>query len=117
MDADETRITITEGAAARPRDIMAAEHQPVSSLRIALVRTRCMGGRGFTYRLGLEDSPSKDDAVLDYNGLTVFIDPASSGYLHGAELDYVESPEGTGFTVNNQNVVAKCPCGHHDIFE
>ena len=117
MDADETRITITECAAARLRDIMAAEHQPVSSLRIALVRTRCMGGRGFTYRLGLEDSPSKDDAVFDYNGLTVFIDPASSGYLHGAELDYVESPEGTGFMVNNPNVVAKCPCGQHDIFE
>ncbi|MBI4269825.1 MAG: iron-sulfur cluster assembly accessory protein [Candidatus Rokubacteria bacterium] len=114
---DEIPVTVTERAASRLRDIMAAEHKPVSSLRIALVRTRCMGGRGFTYRLGLEDSPSKDDAVFDYNGLTVLIDPASSGYLHGAELDYVESPEGTGFMVNNPNVVAKCPCGHHDIFE
>ena len=114
---DETPVTVTERAASRLRDIMAAEHQPVSSLRIALVRTRCMGGRGFTYQLGLEASPTSDDEVFEHNGLTVVIDPASSGHLHGAELDYVESPEGTGFTVNNPNVVAKCPCGHHDIFE
>lgn len=112
-----TPVTITDGAASRVRDLMAAEHKPASSLRIALLRTHCMGGRGFTYRLGLEDSPSNDDEVFEHNGLTVFIDRVSRRYLDGAELDYVESLEGAGFTLNNPNVIAKCPCGHHDIFE
>jgi Fe-S cluster assembly iron-binding protein IscA len=38
-------------------------------------------------------------------------------YLKGSELDYVETPTEAGFTVNNPNVMAKCPCGHHDIYE
>ncbi len=117
MGVDETPVTVTERAVARLRDVMAAEHRQASSLRIALVRTHCMGGRGFTYRLGLEDSPSRDDEVFEHNGLTVVIDTESSTYLDGAELDYVESLEGTGFTLNNPNVIGKCPCGHHDIFE
>ena len=114
---DHTPVTVTARAASRLRDIMTAAQKPASTFRIAAIRTRCMGGRGFTYRLGLEEAPSSDDEVFDHDGLAVVIDPESSGYLHGAELDYVESPEGAGFTVNNPNVVAKCPCGHHDIFE
>ena len=35
----------------------------------------------------------------------------------GAELDYIETLAETGFKINNPNVLAKCPCGHHDIFE
>lgn len=117
MGVDQTPVTITERAAARLRDVMAAEHREASGLRIALVRTHCMGGRGFSYRLGLDEAPSKDDEVFERDGLTIFVDPASSRYLDGAELDYVESLEGTGLTLNNPNVIARCPCGHHEIFE
>jgi iron-sulfur cluster assembly accessory protein len=110
-------VTLTDHAVSRLRDIMTAENKQAWSLRIALVRTHCMGGRGYTYRLELEESPSRDDQVFEDKGVTVSIDPVSVNHLNGAEMDYVEGPEGSGFTLNNPNVIARCPCGHHDIFE
>lgn len=117
MRLNEPPITFTDRAASRLRDIVAEENRQACSLRIAVVRTHCMGGRGFTYRLALEDSPSADDAIFENEGMKVCIDPASSRYLNGTELDYVEGPAESGFKLNNPNVIAKCPCGHHDIFE
>lgn len=115
MSLDGTAVTLTDRAASKLRGIIATESK--QALRIAMVRTHCMGGRGFTYRLALEDSPSTGDGVFEANGVTVCIDPASSEYLNGAELDFVETLGGTGFKLNNPNAIAQCPCGHHDIFE
>lgn len=113
----QTSVTVTEKAASKLRDIAAGENRQTASLRIAAVRTHCMGGRGYTYTLAFEDSPAADDELSDDNGITVCVDPASAGYLKGAELDYIETLAEAGFKINNPNVVAKCPCGHHDIFE
>jgi len=115
MGLDETVVNVTPRAAAELRNLVAMED--TQSLRIALVRTHCMGGRGFTYRLALEDAPSGDDAVFEDSGVKVCIDRTSAKYLYGAELDYVETLEETGFKVRNPNAMARCPCRHHDIFE
>ena len=117
MGVGETVVTVTDRAACRLRDIMSTKNRQACGLRIALVRTHCMGGRGFTYQLGLEDSPSRDDGLFEHNGVAMYVDPESSRYLGGAELDYVDGLGGSGFTLNNPNVIAKCPCGHHDIFD
>lgn len=117
MNENETAVTVTGKAASRLRDIAAAENRQVVSLRIAAVRTHCMGGRGYTYSLELEDSPAANDELSEHDGIKVCVDPASARYLAGAELDYVDTLPETGFKINNPNVVAKCPCGHHDIFE
>lgn len=117
MSADETLVTITSGAVSRLKDIAAAENRTAMNLRIAAVRTRCMGGRGYGYRIGFEDSPAADDARSEQEGITVCVDPASVRLLAGARLDYLETPAQTGFKLDNPNVIAKCPCGHHDIFE
>ncbi|MBI1734570.1 MAG: iron-sulfur cluster assembly accessory protein [Candidatus Rokubacteria bacterium] len=110
-------ITFTESAASKLRGTIAAANGPAVSVRIAVVRTHCMGGRGFTYRLGLEDVTREEDQVVEVNGLRVCIDRISARYLEGTALDYVETLEGTGFKVENPNAIARCPCGHHDIFE
>jgi len=49
--------------------------------------------------------------------MTLFRQSTSSKYLKGAEPDYLETLKEAGFKVNNPNITAKCPCGHHDIFE
>jgi len=115
MSLDEPVVTLTDRAATKLRGIIATESK--QALRIAMARTHCMGGRGFTYRLALEASPSVDDGVFEASGVTVCIDPASTKYLSGAELDFVETLEENGFKLNNPNVIGRCPCGHHDIFE
>ena len=117
MNGNERLVTITSKAASELRDIAAGENRQIVSLRMAAVRTHCMGGRGYTYSLAFEDSPAVDDALSEDNGIKVCVDPASAGYLKGAELDYIGTLAETGFKINNPNVIAKCPCGHHDIFE
>ena len=117
MNGNGRAVTITEKAASKLREFAAGENKEIVSLRIAAVRTRCMGGRGYTYRLGFEDSPAENDELLEHNGIKVCVDSASAGYLKGVELDYIETLEETGFKINNPNAIAKCPCGHHDIFE
>src|SRR3989304_87429 len=117
MNGNERGGPITGKAAAKLRELAAAENRQAVSLRIAAVQTRCMGGRGYTYRLAIEDSPGANDELSEHDGIAVCVDPASAGYLAGSELDYIDTLPETGFTVNNPNVVAKCPCGHHDIFE
>ena len=117
MNGNERLVTITSKAASEFRDIAAGENRQIVSLRIAAVRTHCMGGRGYTYRVEFEDSPAANDDISEHNGIKVCVDPASAGYLKGAELDYIEALAETGFKINNPNVIAKCPCGHHDIFE
>jgi len=117
MNGNERVVTITGNAASKLRAIAAEENRQVVSLRIAAVRTRCMGGRGYAYRLEFEDSPAANDALSEHDGIKVYVDPASARYLKGVELDYIETLEETGFKINNPNVIAKCPCGHHDIFE
>ena len=115
MSLDEPVVTLTDRAATKLRGIIATESK--QALRIAMARTHCMGGRGFTYQLALEDAPAANDGVFEENGVKICIDPASSEYLQGAELDFVETLEENGFKLNNPNVIGRCPCGHHDIFE
>jgi iron-sulfur cluster assembly accessory protein len=41
----------------------------------------------------------------------VFVDSASMLYLDGAEVDYVETFEGSGFKFSNPHVKSTCGCG------
>ncbi len=116
MSGNETLVTITDIAASKLRGVMLGQNQEPLALRVALVRTHCMDGTGLTYRLALEDCPKADDQVSEHNGIKVCVDPASAKYLKGAELDFIETLAEAGFKINNPNIIAKCPCGQHDIF-
>ena len=113
---NEPWITITEKAAVKLREIALAEDNRTSSFRVAVVRTHCMGGKGFSNKLEF-DIPAADDKVMEQNGVQLCVDHASGQYLQGSEIDYVEAADKEGFAINNPNVRSKCPCGHHDIFE
>ena len=41
------------------------------------------------------------DKTYNFGDLKVFVDQASMLYLDGAEVDYVETLEGSGFKFNN----------------
>ena len=68
------------------------------------------GCSGFQYALAL-DEQRDDDHVFDDHGIRVIVDPASLRYVDGSIVDYKESLMGSGFEVNNPNVVAACGCG------
>ena len=103
-------ITVTPTAAAEVQKFMneqgAAEGQ--AGLRVAVLPGGCSG---FQYGLNIEDEAQDDDEVFEIQGLKLFVDPFSSQYLDGVEIDYVTTMMGAGFTFKNPNASGGCGCG------
>jgi iron-sulfur cluster assembly protein len=61
--------------------------------------------------MSLEAEPADDDEVVEQAGVKVVVDPFSLQYLSGAQIDFIDSLMGGGFTVVNPNAVKSCACG------
>jgi iron-sulfur cluster assembly protein len=101
-------ITITERAAEKVREFMAAEDDGAEVLRIAVEGGGCSG---FQYALGFDEGPQEGDEIIEMNGVRIVVDPFSLPYLRGADVDFTDGLSGTGFKIDNPNVVAGCGCG------
>jgi iron-sulfur cluster assembly accessory protein len=101
-------LSVTETAAEKIKQLM-AEETDVSVLRVAIQGGGCSG---FQYGLGFDRSAVEGDLELEAHGVQVVVDPFSAPYLHGAEIDYVDTIEQSGFAINNPNAVSSCGCGH-----
>jgi len=77
-------------------------------LRVAV---RGGGCSGFEYALDFEKEQRPTDFVLEFDGLSVFIDAVSARYLSGTEIDYVMGMAGAGFKFNNPKAAGTCGCG------
>jgi iron-sulfur cluster assembly protein len=104
----EGMVQITPVAVGKVKEIMGAQEPKPAGLRIAVVGGGCSG---FSYSMAFENNPGLLDKTYSFDGLKVFIDQASLLYLDGAEIDYVETLEGSGFKFNNPNVKSTCGCG------
>ena len=51
------------------------------------------------------------DMQFESNGVRLFVDPVSISYLRGAEVDFVDTITGGGFTIKNPNAKSTCGCG------
>lgn len=101
-------LKLTEGAVTKVREILDTQEPKPGGLRISVVGGGCSG---FSYSMAFENAPGMLDKQYDYAGMKVFVDQASLLYLDGAEVDYVDSLEGSGFKFNNPNVKSTCGCG------
>ncbi|MDZ4800240.1 MAG: iron-sulfur cluster assembly accessory protein [Bryobacteraceae bacterium] len=101
-------ITLTPTAVTKVQEILNVQEPKPAGLRISVVGGGCSG---FSYSMAFENSPGMLDKSYNFEGLKVFIDQASLLYLDGAEVDYVESMEGSGFKFNNPNTKSTCGCG------
>jgi iron-sulfur cluster assembly accessory protein len=101
-------VQLTETAVSKVQEILSAQEPKPAGLRIAVVGGGCSG---FSYSMAFENAPGMLDKTYSFEGLKVFVDQASLLYLDGAEVDYVESIEGSGFKFNNPNVKSTCGCG------
>ena len=101
-------VTLTDIAADKVRGFLAQqESEGEVGLRVGV---RGGGCSGFQYALAL-DEKREEDHVFDHEGIRVIVDPASLQYVDGSNVDFTESLMGSGFEVNNPNVVAACGCG------
>ena len=104
----EELVSLTPAAAAKISALM-AEETDVSVLRVAIEGGGCSG---FQYGLGFDRGAVEGDHEFEAHGVQVVIDPFSAPYLMGAEIDFVDSIEQSGFAINNPNAVSSCGCGH-----
>jgi iron-sulfur cluster assembly protein len=101
-------VSLTDAAAVKLRDLTKDETSTDIGLRVYVYSGGCSG---FRYGMMLEDAPTPEDRILDANGIKVYVDGKSVDLLQGAEIDYVDTLMGAGFTVNNPNAVSACGCG------
>ncbi len=101
-------IQLTEKAVDKVSEILGMQEPAPAGLRISVVGGGCSG---FSYSMAFETNPGMLDKTYNFGPLKVFVDQASMLYLDGAEVDYVETLEGSGFKFNNPNVKSTCGCG------
>ena len=103
-------VTLTESAAAKIKGLMAEE--PEGDAGVLRVAVQGGGCSGFEYALGFDRGAQEGDHELRSHGVTVVVDPYSAPYLRGAEIDFLETIQESGFKISNPNVTASCGCGH-----
>ncbi len=101
-------INVTEAAAGKIRELLVEEGKADSGLRVFVQGGGCSG---FQYGLMIEESGGVGDQLFESNGVRLFIDPVSLSYLKGAEVDFVDTITGGGFTIKNPNASSTCGCG------
>ena len=101
-------ITVTEAAAGKIRELLNEEGKTQSGLRVFVQGGGCSG---FQYGLMIEENGGVGDQVFESHGVKLFVDPISVRYLKGAEVDFVETVTGGGFTIKNPNATSTCGCG------
>jgi iron-sulfur cluster assembly accessory protein len=103
-----TGVTLTDGAAVKVKGLLEQEGRTDLALRIAVQPGGCSGLR---YQLFFDDRQLDGDDVLAYDGFNLVIDRMSVPYLGGATIDFVDTIEKQGFTIDNPNATGSCACG------
>ena len=110
IEREELRVSLTETAAAKIKELQAGE--PAGEAEVLRVAVQGGGCSGFEYALGFDRGAQDGDLELEAHGVTVVVDPFSAPYLAGAEIDFLNSLEESGFKISNPNVASSCGCGH-----
>jgi len=101
-------ITMTENATKAIGRFIKNSETPTTGLRVSVSGGGCSG---LQYRMSLEESAHEDDAVVESDGVKLFVDALSIPMLQGTQIDFVETLEESGFKFVNPNATASCNCG------
>ncbi len=103
-----TGMVLTDAAASKAKTLLDQEGRDDLSLRIAVQPGGCAGLR---YQLFFDDRSLDGDVVDDFNGVKLAVDRMSVPYISGASIDFVDTIEKQGFTIDNPNATGSCACG------
>ena len=101
-------VLLTDGAAQKVKALLESEGRDDLALRIAVQPGGCSGLR---YQLFFDERQLEGDIVRDFGGVDVVTDRMSAPYLMGATIDFVDTIEKQGFTIDNPNATSSCACG------
>jgi iron-sulfur cluster assembly accessory protein len=103
-----TGIVLTEAAASKVESLLAQEGRDDLYLRVAVQPGGCSGLR---YQLYFDDRNQDGDITREFGKVKVVVDKMSDPYLMGASVDFVDTIEKQGFTIDNPNAQGSCACG------
>ena len=93
-------ITVTAKAAENIHFLMEEQELDYQYLRLLGERSGCSG---FKYGLTFSKEPRCGDTIIYSNGIRILVDTYSLILLQGMTIDFVESPEGSNFSIDNPN--------------
>lgn len=105
---DEPLLVFTDAAARKVGELIAGEGNPKLMLRVFVQGGGCSG---LQYGFEFDEEVQEGDACIENQGVKLLVDPMSSQYLGGAEIDYREGLEGAQFVIRNPNAQTSCGCG------
>jgi iron-sulfur cluster insertion protein len=100
-------VTLTAHAEEKVRELMVEEPE-TEGLRVFVKGGGC---HGYQYGMAFESKIGEDDTVIEKGGVKVIVDAQSAPLLSGAEVDYVDSVQGSGFAIKNSQAKTTCGCG------
>ncbi|QQM66648.1 HesB/IscA family protein [Actinomyces weissii] len=108
-------VMLTEVAAAKVASLLAQEGRDDLRLRVAVQPGGCSG---LVYQLYFDERLLDGDALRSFpsgsehmESVEVVVDRMSVPYLSGATIDFADSIEKQGFTIDNPNAKGSCACG------
>ena len=100
-------VTISAMAEQKIKELIVEEKDAVG-LRIYVKGGGC---HGYQYGMAFESKVADDDTIIEKGGVQVIMDSQSAPMLQGAEVDYVDSLQGSGFAIKNPQAKTTCGCG------
>lgn len=101
-------VLLTDVAAAKVKSLLEQEARDDLRLRVAVQPGGCSG---LIYQLYFDDRVLDGDAIREFDGVEVIVDRMSVPYLSGASIDFADTIERQGFTIDNPNAGNSCACG------
>jgi len=108
-DVGAQMLSLTEAAAGKVKELLDQEGRSDIALRVAVQPGGCSGLR---YAMYLDDQVGDSDQFEEQFGVRVVVDRLSAPYLSEAKIDFVDSLEASGFTIDNPVAQSSCACGH-----
>ncbi len=101
-------VLLTDLAANKVKSLLEQEGRDDLRLRIGVQPGGCSG---LIYQLYFDERSLDGDLLHDFSGVEVVVDRMSAPYLDGATIDFADSIEKQGFTIDNPNAGSSCACG------
>ncbi|WP_250897750.1 HesB/IscA family protein [Curtobacterium flaccumfaciens] len=101
-------VLLSEAAAGKVASLLEQEGRDDLRLRLAVQPGGCSG---LIYQLYFDERLLDGDVTAEFDGVEVVVDKMSVPYLDGATIDFEDTIQKQGFTIDNPNAQGSCACG------
>ena len=101
-------MSLTEAAAERVKEIVAAAEKPLVGVRVGVKNGGCAG---MSYTMEFAEAVAANDEVVEDKGVKLLIDPKALLFLLGAQMDFKVDKLSSTFVFRNPNETSACGCG------